>query len=264
MTVGPPAALSPAQARLIGTALRAQGYLLLPRVFEPALIAAVRAELDAARLREERRFGVGALADIGQLGYVCDVPGMGPATRALLDHDVIDAVVRTTLGGNARLSVAQGISLDPGMGRGNWPRRWHADLFQIREALPDPGFCFGVNCLVVLEDMTEANGATSVLPGSQAHVRPRSADGAEIEAIAVTATAPAGSLLVLDGGLWHAAGHNSTDKPRRVLKLLFVRNWIRPQLDYAKAVPPGVAERLSPRVAELLGLGPGRTEAEPR
>jgi hypothetical protein len=256
MTVCAPAVLSPAQEKPIGIALQTQGYLLLPRVLETGLIADLRAELDAARLREEQRFGASALAAIGQRGYVSDVPGMGPGARALLGHEVIHAVVRTALGPGARLSVAQGISLDPGMGRGSWPRRWHADLYQIREAMPDPSFCFGINCLVVLDDMTEANGATCVLPGSQAHLRPGSPDGAELEAIAVPVVAPAGSLLVLDGGLWHAAGHNDTDRPRRVLKLLFVRNWIRPQLDYAKIVPPDVAGTLSSRAAELLGLGP--------
>jgi ectoine hydroxylase-related dioxygenase (phytanoyl-CoA dioxygenase family) len=238
--------------------LRTQGYLLLPGVIEAELVVALRAELDAARQREEQRFGADALAAIGQLGYVCDVPGMGPAACALLDHDAVHATVRSALGPGARLSVAQGIALDPGMGRGSWPRRWHADLFQMRAAMPEPSYCFAINCLVVLDDMTKANGATSVVPGSQAYVGPGSPDGTELEAIAVDVAAPAGSLLVLDGGLWHAAGHNATGRPRRVMKLLFVRAWIRPQLDYARVISPDAAGSLSPRAAELLGLRPPR------
>lgn len=253
MTVSP-ASFLPSQMWLVGTALRTQGYLLLPKVFDAGLVASVRDELDRARLAEERRFGADALAEIGQEGYVSDVPGMGPATRALLDHDIIHGALDVALGGRAKLSIAQGISLDPGKGRGRWPRRWHADLYQLRAAVPDPGFCFGLNCLVVLDEMTEINGATCVVPGSHAHIRPRSQDGAELEDIAVSATAPAGSLLLLDGGIWHAAGHNSTDRPRRILKLLFVLDWIRPQLDYSKIVQPDVVTDLSPRVAALLSL----------
>lgn len=246
------------QLRLVGIALRTQGYLLLPNVFDAELVASVRAELDRARLAEERRFGAEALAGIGQDGYVCDVPGMGPATRTLLDQDVLHAVLDAALGGRARLYIAQGIVLDPGRGRGQWPRRWHADLYQLREAVPEPAFCFGLNCLVVLDEMTGANGATCVVPGSHAHVRPRSADGAELEDVAVSVAAPAGSLLLLDGGIWHAAGHNRAETPRRILKLLFVRDWIRPQLDYPKIVPPEVVAELSPRVAALLGIGGAR------
>jgi hypothetical protein len=250
------------QSALVATALRSQGYLMMAEAFDAGLITQVRDELDAARQAEEDRFGAAALADIGQDGYVCDVPGMGPGTRALLDQDVIHEVLGVALGGQARLSVAQGISLDPGKGRGQWPRRWHADLFQIREAMPEPGFCFGVNCLITLDEMTEANGATCIAPGSHAHVRSCSADGAELEDVAVSAVAPAGSLLLLDAGLWHAAGHNGTGQPRRILKLLFVRSWIRPQLDYPKVIPAAVAAALSPRVARLLGLpGPERGRA---
>lgn len=258
MTISLPVVMSPSLQESLRQALCTQGYLLLPRVIEAELVFALRAELDAARQREEHRFGADELAAIGQLGYVCDVPGMGPAAGALLDHDAVHATMRSVLGRGARLSVAQGIALDPGMGRGNWPRRWHADLFQMREAMPEPSFCFAINCLVVLDDMTKANGATSVVPGSQAHVGPGSPDGTELEAIAVDVAAPAGSLLVLDGGLWHAAGHNATDRPRRVIKLLFVRPWIRPQLDYARVISPDVASSLSPRAAELLGLGAER------
>jgi ectoine hydroxylase-related dioxygenase (phytanoyl-CoA dioxygenase family) len=250
-------------ARRVHDALTGPGFLVLPKVFESALVTGIRAELDAALDAETARYGAKELSEIGQLGYVADVPAMGPATRSLFATETVRDCVTAALGERARLSIAQGISLAPGQGRGQWPRRWHADLFQPRLAMPDAGFRFGVNCLVVLDDMAEANGATCVVPGSQAHVAPRSDDGSALEPLARSVSAPAGSLLLLDAGLWHAAGHNSSEHRRRVLKLLFVRGWIRPQLDYGALVAATPYPDLTDGARALLGAASVTEELEP-
>jgi hypothetical protein len=242
-------------SRRVGDALSGPGFLLLPHAVDPALVDRLRAELDAAVATETERYGAEALADLGQLGYVADVLAMGRASRSLFDVDAVRVCVNAALGPGARLSIAQGIRLGSGEGRGQWPRRWHADLFGPRQAMADPGFCFGVNCLVVLDDMTEANGATCVIPGSQAHVAPRSPDDSAIEPLAFGVEAPAGSILLMDAGLWHAAGYNGSDRPRRVIKLLFVRRWIRPQLDYRALVEAAGYQDLSPWALALLAAG---------
>ena len=239
-------------AARIREALAGPGFLLLPDVFEAALVDAVRAELDRALRAEAGHYGAAALAEIGQQGYVADVLAMGPATRELLATEQVYRCVSAALGDRAHLSIAQGISLGPGEGRGQWPRRWHADLFQQRAAMPEPRFCFGVNCLVALDEMSPANGATCVVPGSQALVALRSQDDSAAEALGLTVTASAGSLLLMDAGLWHAAGFNATSEPRRVLKLLFVRGWLRPQLDYRALIEAVPYPDLAPRAAALL------------
>jgi ectoine hydroxylase-related dioxygenase (phytanoyl-CoA dioxygenase family) len=239
-------------AARIREALAGPGFLLLPEVFEAALVDAVREELDQALRAEAGRYGAAALAAIGQQGYIADVLAMGPATRELLATDQVYRCVSAALDDRAHLSIAQGISLGPGEGRGRWPRRWHADLFQQREAMPEPRFCFAVNCLVALDEMSPANGATCVVPGSQALVALRLQDDSAAEALGLTVTAPAGSVLLMDGGLWHAAGFNATSEPRRVLKLLFVRSWIRPQLDYRALIEAASYPDLTPRTAALL------------
>lgn len=258
MTV--PAGLVPG-ADAIAEGVRRQGFLLLPSIFDPELAWRVATEMDQARVDEERRFGATELDGIGQRGYTCDVPGMGPATRELLDAEPLALAVDSVLGPDARLSVAQGIVLDPGQGRGSWPRTWHADLFGIRQALPDPDYCFGINALVAIDQMTVKNGATCVVPGSHGLVRSLADGGAEMESICTSVVAPAGSLILMDGGLWHAAGTNDSDAPRRVLKLLFVRPWVRPQLDYASLIDGETRRQVSPRVAGYLGLGSDLTGA---
>ena len=222
-------------------AVRAQGHLLLREVFARPLMERLAGELDAARRREEKRFGLEVLRELGQLGYVSDFLAIGPALEEVLDSDVLHAVLDGLLDGEARLHVGQGIILDPGMGRGVWPRCWHADMYAPRRDLGDAGFCYGVNCLLLVDDVTPENGPTGVLPGSHGLEELYTRRENDLDAIEFRAVAHAGSLLLLDGGVWHSAGFNRSQEPRRVVKMLFTRHWLQPQIDYPAVTSPQVA-----------------------
>jgi hypothetical protein len=240
--------------RELVAALTAQGFAMLPSVFPEDLVARVRAELDAARLAEEARFGAARLREVGQDGYVSDCLAFGPAFLAVLESDAVATILEALFGGEARLYVAQGILLDPGRGGGIWPRCWHADMYGVGQDIGDARFRYGVNCLLLVDDVTRENGATEVLPGSHRLRDLYTQSEGDLEPSVFRAAGPAGSLLVLDGATWHSAGFNRSDRPRRVVKMMFTRPWIRPQLDYAALAPPALAAGTSPRLRRLLGL----------
>jgi hypothetical protein len=105
--------------------------------------------------------------------------------------------------------------------------------------------------LVMLDDFTEENGATYLLSGSH-----RSADqpsDEEFFAHADRAIAPAGSIVLFDSNLWHAAGVNRSPRPRRALTLAFTRPFVKQQLDYPRALGYDRVSTLSPRLRQLLG-----------
>jgi hypothetical protein len=234
--------------------MNAQGFALLTSVFERSLMDELSAALDRAREAEERRFGLELLREIGQEGYVSDLLAIGPTIEKVLDSDALHEVLAAVLGDEVALYVGQGIILDPGKGRGVWPRRWHADMFDVRLALCDPTFCFGVNCLLLVDDIDAMNGPTAVLPGSHNLKSLRSEAEEDLVRMEFRVVAPSGSLLVLDGGIWHSASMNRSTFPRRVLKLLFTLKWIRPQMDYASLAPAEVVIRMTPRVRRLLRI----------
>ncbi|HEX6715599.1 MAG TPA: phytanoyl-CoA dioxygenase family protein [Pyrinomonadaceae bacterium] len=242
--------MQPATMRAI---FRAQGFVLLRSVFERSLMDELRVALDHARVAEEQRFGLEALREIGQDGYISDLLGIGPPIEKLLDSDPVHEVLANIFGEEAALYVGQGIILDPGKGRGVWPRCWHADMFEARCALADPEFCFGINCLIVVDDINEENGPTAVLPGSHNLKTMRANGEDDLKQMEFRAVAPSGSLLILDGGVWHSASINHSSAPRRVVKLLFTRRWIRSQIDYA-AIRDNAEITLSPRVRRLLRM----------
>ena len=86
--------------------------------------------------------------------------------------------------------------------------------------------------MVMVDEFTIENGATWMWSGSQTreHVPPED----EFYANAQQVTGPAGSIVIFDGRIWHAAGKNVTDHPRRALTISFTRPFIKPQMDYVR------------------------------
>lgn len=236
----------------VGAALRAQGLVLLHNLFPADLMDRLRDDMDASRAREENALGLDFLSSIGQVGYVSDLLRIGPSIVDLLDHDVLHDLLMDVFGEEVRVWVGQGIQLDPGKGRAVWPRCWHADMFDQAQLFRDPGFTFAVNFLVLVDDTSPANGATVGLPGSHRLPDLMRTDEDYLMGRALEATAPRGSLLLIEGGAWHAAGVNRTAGRRRVLKLLFTRRWIMPQIDYLALAESALARPLPPRVRRLL------------
>jgi hypothetical protein len=239
---------------VLRAALRAQGFMLLKSVFDSSLMIDLRESLDRARLEEEKKFGLSALEEIGQDGYVSDLLAIGIAVENLLDGDAIHQVLSALMDDEARLYIGQGIILDPGKGRGIWPRCWHADMYQERLAIGNPTFCYGVNCIVIVDDIIIENGPTGVLVGSHGLKELYTEAEDDLKKSEFRAVAPSGSLLVLDAGVWHSANMNTTDEPRRIIKLLFTRSWIRPQINYSATTNLATVARLSQRARRLLGL----------
>ncbi len=59
--------------------------------------------------------------------------------------------------------------------------------------------------------------------------------------------------MVFDSNLWHAAGVNCTDRPRRALTLAFTRPFVKQQLDYPRALGYERGASFSPGLRQLLG-----------
>ncbi len=219
----------------IAAALRASGAVLVHGLIASQLAERLAAALDRAARREEVEFGREFLESIGQVGYVSDFLRIGPEVVELLECEQMQVLLHAIFGELPRLYVAQGIRLAPGEGRGIWPRCWHADMHGMARHF-DSGFVFAVNCLLFLDDVDRANGATVAMEGSQ-RFENLILEDAFLDERALVAQARKGSALLIEGGTWHAAGLNSSTSPRRAIKLMFVRRWIRPEIDYAACVP---------------------------
>lgn len=161
----------------------------------------------------------------------------GPAVHPLV-LGVLDRIL-----GHYQLSAPTGIQIGPG----EKAQVLHRDegIYPLPPDFPD----VVVNTMWALDDFTEANGATRLVPGSH-HWEGAGPSGADQ---VVSAVMPAGSVLFYLGKLWHGGGANTTDRPRLGVILEYVVAWLRPQENHVLAVPRETVVDLPERLQELLG-----------
>jgi len=178
------------------------------------------------------------------------------AAAALVEHPLFLELARAVLGVDCVLSDCSGTSIGPGTGGG----AWHVDvpLGQLDEPLPD--FPLTTQNVWMLDDFTEDNGATRVVPGS--HLSRRKPTWAEDDVSdEIALTAPAGSVAMWLSNTWHRSGPNESDRPRRAILCYYGRSWIKSFNDFRAGIPREKAEQFSQTLRYLIGYsahGPQR------
>ena len=161
----------------------------------------------------------------------------GPALHPLV-LGVLDGVL-----GHCQLSAPTGIEIGPGE---------VAQILHHDDAIypiPRPHAEIVLNTMWALDDFTEANGATRVIPGSHRWTT----DQPDAHTPTIAAEMPRGSVLFYVGSVWHGGGANTTDRARLGVILEYVASWLRPQENHFLAVPGAVVRQLPERLQELLG-----------
>jgi ectoine hydroxylase-related dioxygenase (phytanoyl-CoA dioxygenase family) len=100
-----------------------------------------------------------------------------------------------------------------------------------------------------INDFTEANGGTHLVPGSHRWAEGRVARDDEV----VAAEMPAGSVLLWTGGTLHGAGANRSDNWRYGVFLSYSLGWLRQEENQYLDVPPALARTFPKPVRHLIG-----------
>ncbi|MEU0433592.1 phytanoyl-CoA dioxygenase family protein [Streptomyces sp. NPDC006290] len=222
------------------------GYALLPGVFTRPMLEAFRSRL-ARQTAAEGTLGGSEVGQEAGTMRLSDLVNKGPEFDVCFTSPELLAGVAHILGAFKLSSVSSRAAL-PGEGH----QALHADW---SGRSPAPGEYQACNSMWILDDFTEENGATRVVPGS--HRWGRAPEEALDDPFAPhpderLVLAPAGSLLLFNGHLWHGGTLNRTSSPRRALHAYFTRRENPQQLDQARYARPETLARLGPAARFVL------------
>jgi ectoine hydroxylase-related dioxygenase (phytanoyl-CoA dioxygenase family) len=167
------------------------------------------------------------------------------ALNPLMEHPLILSLLDRLFLPNYLLSQLQAINILPGEVR---QPLHHDDGFY---PIPRPRPAIGAAAIWAIDDFTEENGATRVIPKSHLW---GPVEGADIdERLLVPAVMPSGSAIFFLGTLWHCAGPNQSDAPRMAATAQYCEPWARQQENYSLAISRERAKLCSETVQSLLG-----------
>ena len=108
-----------------------------------------------------------------------------------------------------------------------------AGLRQVRDLLDDArvlnGSLMSINLMFAIDEYRIDNGATQFLLGSHQQTTPPDVEA--LRSTAVQGVCPAGSMILFDSTLYHAAGTNTSDSDRVAVNHGFVRPWVKQHID---------------------------------
>lgn len=226
--------------------LREDGFCIVPEVLDGTALDDVRTALDCAAdnsSHDER------LDPNDRNVRVYHLPAKNPLFIELLRHPIARAIVAEVLGPNFLVSnFTANVALP-----GSQSMRTHSDQALV---IPAPWNApWTMNIIWCLDDVHAANGATLYAPHSH-HYRSFEDVPADIDSTLRAFEAPAGSLIAMEGRLWHTSGANVTrDEQRRMMFAYYGIDFIRPQMNWEAVLPQAVKDGLDEDARQLLGLG---------
>lgn len=229
-------------------ALARDGYCILERAVDPALVAGINAGLDS-------RFAATPLCQGGFYGARTKRFGAllrrSPDVARLVMHERVLAVAESALlpwCDRIALNLTQAIEIQPGA----LPQLPHRD--QDMWAGPKGTLEYLVNVMWPLEPFTRENGGTRLWPGSHVDLDPVGLDEAE----AIVPRLSPGDALVFLGSTLHGGGGNTSPAPRRGIIVSYCLGWLKPFELQWLVYPPAIARGFSPELSALVGYAQHR------
>jgi Phytanoyl-CoA dioxygenase (PhyH) len=222
--------------------LEAEGFAIIPALLDMATCEHLAGLIMDAAHRE----GDGAAAD-GHLERgairVGGVLGRGDPFDRLVFDPVMLSVVSFILSGDLHLSTVTARAPELGGGGQRFHSDWH---------VPAPnGKWQAVNVIWALDDFTEENGATELMP--RTHLVSET-PGAMPDKIVISAEMARGSALIYNAHLWHRGTRNASGRRRIGVHVFFTRTCYPQRANLRETLSAEMRERFTAEERALLNL----------
>lgn len=218
-------------------ALDRDGYVVLTGVIDGDWLERLRSAFEKASGKD----GKSAVVKESGTRHIDDLVNRDGPFDCVYTQPRVLAAVYHILRVPFRLAQLNGREPLPGFGaqglHADWTARAKGEPFRI------------VTTIWLLDDFTSDNGATRVVPGTHRLLTPPPkslANPASRHSEQKIIVARAGSVLVVNGHIWHSGTRNNSKLRRRVLQCSFVA---RDELRFARVAAP---ERLSPLAKYII------------
>jgi ectoine hydroxylase-related dioxygenase (phytanoyl-CoA dioxygenase family) len=225
--------------------IRVAGYSVVQSRFTDREIAELGSRLDRVLQQQVEEFGgESRMAAIDDAWTVRCPLAHDDGFLALVTDVLLLEMCRRLLGDYIVLMQQNGVINPPRQAQKQ--TAYHRDLPYQHFTSSRP---LAVSALFCIDPFLAESGATTVLPGSH-HVE--SFPAADVAAsLDTTVEAPAGSFIVFDSMLFHRAGANRSERPRRAVNQVFSIPLIAQQISIPDALRGRHAD--DPMLARLLG-----------
>lgn len=240
-TAGSQEAVDTARVEQLSADLARDGYVILERVVAEDQIERIRAALLELLPKHGGRNGFEGT----QTQRLYAVISKTLACNPLVEHPLVLGLLDRVLAPNYLLSQLQAINILPG--ESAQPLHYDDGFYPIAR----PRAPFGAATIVAIDDFTEDNGATVVIPGS--HTWGQREPTAEECEQAVPVVMPKGSMVLFLGTLWHGGGANRSDNSRLAVTAQYCEPWARQQENFSLSVSLERARQCSEHIQRMLG-----------
>lgn len=229
--------------------VRTAGYAVVESVLSESFIQTTRDAMYRTQEAIWRDLGQERLHRAGESGVLRLMMKYEPHFFRFLEFPELLAVIDGSVSSTAIMHLQNGFIL-PSLPAGEAPvifqTTFHQDFPRVLN-----GYVASINIMFAIDEFSRETGATFIVPRTHQMTTPPTGD--YLKANAIPVECPAGSMIVFDSTLWHAAGANTSGHDRLAINHQFTRSYIKQQIDYVRALGDDIVLAQPPRTQQLLG-----------
>ena len=221
--------------------LNDNGYVILEKLFSDEAMDELKADVMPRFKHEAGRNNFEGLATQRLYSMMAETDVANP----MVEHPLILGLLDKIFEPNYLLSQLQVINIRPD--EAAQPLHYDDGFYPW----PRPRRALGAATIIAVDDFTEENGATVMIPKS--HLWGDTAPTQAHKLTAIKAVMPKGSVLFFLGTLWHGGGENKTQSSRMCLTAQYCAPFCRTQENFSLSIPKHRVKTFSENIKRLLG-----------